>query len=101
MDHRARERARDPVDELNLRHDHPPELVDRPGLGPQDDVVRPGHVAGLHHTGALAPRIHHRRILADLGLYEDVRTDGHGGLPRTVWGNRTDLTLASSASGPA
>ena len=70
----AGERAGDAVDELDLRHDHAAELVDRVGLGSQDHVVGTGHVVGLDDPGQAPHGLDHRRRLADLGLDEDVRS---------------------------
>ena len=61
------------------RHDHLPELVDRAGLGPGDDVVGAGDVLGGHDAVDVAHLGRHLGGLADLGLDQDVRADGHRG----------------------
>ena len=77
--HRAGQGAGDAVDQLDLRDDHAAELVDRRCLGPQDHVVRPGHVVGLHD----ARKRTHRR--------DDV-----GALPTSVWMRMYELTVTAS-----
>ena len=69
-----------PVHSLDLGHDEPAEVIDVLRLGAHDDVVRPGHVFRLSHSGDLGNRGGHLRGLADLGLDEDVCVD-HDVLP--------------------
>ena len=74
----AGERAGDAVDHLHPAHDHLAELVDRRGLGAGDHVVGAGDVLGRHDAVDLGDLVGHLGGLADLGLDEDVRADGHG-----------------------
>ena len=55
-----------------------PEVVHGGGLGAGDDVVGPGHALGHDDTLDGADLLGHLGRLADVGLDQDVRMDGHG-----------------------
>jgi thiamine-monophosphate kinase len=72
MDDRAGKGASDARYALNLRDDQAAEIVDIVRLGPDYDVVRPGDVVGLSHSGNLPDLRGYVGRLADLRLDEDV-----------------------------
>ncbi len=72
MHDRAGQRPGDAGDALNLGHDHLAQVVNVVGLGPDDDVVRPGDVVGLHDAGDLRNAAGDFSRLSDFSLDEDV-----------------------------
>ena len=70
--------AGDALDLLDVPHDHAPEIVHGGRLGAGDDVVGPGHALGHDHARDGVDLLGHLGRLADVGLDQDVRMDGHG-----------------------
>ena len=81
VDHRAGDRAGDPLDPLDLAHHHTTQLVHRGRRRPGDHVVGAGDVLGQDDAvdGVYLGR--HLRRLPDLGLDEDVGVYRHRGPP--------------------
>lgn len=72
MHYRAGERPGDAGHSLDLRDDHPAQVIHVVCLSPDDDVVRTRDVVSLGHAGYLADAEGYIRCLPDLGLDKNV-----------------------------
>ena len=69
--------AGDPLDLLHVADDHAAQVVHGGCFRTGDDVVGTGHALGHHDAIHGVDLLGHLRRLADVGLYQDVRVDGH------------------------